>query len=187
MSWPEHTVDLAAIREETRRAIAELLARSPLEAGDLVVVGGSSSEVLGEHLGQASSAEIGRVIVAEVSQQLRAAGLHLAVQCCEHLNRALVVERSWAKAAGLPRVNALPQLHAGGSFAVAYWEMAEVPCLVEKVEASAGLDVGLVMIGMHLRPVAVPLRLEQKTIGQARVTAAYSRDKLIGGERASYQ
>lgn len=183
---PNNILDLGQIREQTAAAIAELLASCKLEPGDMVVVGGSSSEVRGAFPGQASSAEIGQAIITEIHRQVRDAGLQLAVQCCEHLNRALVVEHSWARERHIPTVNALPQLHAGGSFAVAAWSLAKAPCLIESIEASVGLDIGLVMIGMHMRPVAVPIRLGVSKIGNAIINAAYSRDKLIGGERAKY-
>lgn len=175
------------IAEQTARAVEELLHESKLKKGELVILGGSSSEVKGEHIGKASSQEIGEVIVSEVHKRIQREGLYLAVQCCEHLNRALVVEEAYARSHGLTMVNALPQLHAGGSFAVAAWKLAAEPCLVEAVQAAAGLDIGDALIGMHLRPVAIPLRLAQKEIGKAHVTAARTRLKLIGGSRAVYQ
>ncbi len=176
-----------AVRNDTKTLIAELIEASAAEKGELFVLGGSSSEVLGKQIGKGSSAEIGEIIVSEIHAAVSEAGCFLAVQCCEHLNRALVVERAYAETHGLPEVNALPQLHAGGSFAVAAWKAAEAPCLVEEVRAEAGLDIGDTLIGMHLRPVAVPLRLSIKTIGKAHVTAARCRRKLIGGARAVYQ
>lgn len=178
---------LRKIAEETAAAMEELLLKAKLSPGELFVLGGSSSEVLGEHIGKGSSAEIGEVIVGEIHRLIRREGLFLAVQCCEHLNRALVVEEAFARSHGLTMVNALPQLHAGGSFAVAAWKLCEKPCLTEEVRAAAGLDIGDALIGMQLRPVAIPVRLRVKEIGQAHVTAARTRLKLIGGERAVYQ
>lgn len=180
-------VNLAEIQEQVKQNLQVLLAESRLAAGDVLLLGGSSSEIRGETLGQGSSAEIGEAVVAEVLAQCREAGVYLAVQCCEHLNRALVVEKFLAKEYGLRPVNALPQLNAGGSFAVAAWSQAEEPCLVESIQAGAGIDIGDVLIGMHLRPVAVPLRLPLREIGQAHVTAARTRMKYIGGGRAAYQ
>lgn len=178
---------IARIAAETACAVDEVLAAAKLKKGELFILGGSSSEILGEHIGKGSSAEIGEAVLAEVHKRIKAAGLYLAVQCCEHLNRALVVEEAYAENHNLCMVNALPQLHAGGSFAVAAWKLCANPCLVEAVQAAAGLDIGDALIGMHLRPVAIPLRLKQKEIGRAHVVAARTRLKLIGGRRAVYQ
>ena len=114
-------------------------------------------------------------------------GLFLAAQCCEHLNRALVVEREAAERFNLEIVSAVPKPKAGGSFAAAAYLAYAEPVLVEHIKASAGLDIGSTLIGMHLKDVAVPLRLEIKTIGEASVTAARTRPKLIGGARAQYE
>lgn len=178
---------LDEIKKQTASAMKELLALAKLKEGELFILGGSSSEVLGEHIGKASSAEVGEAVVGEAARLLDEQKVYLAVQCCEHLNRSLVVERAYAEKHNLTEVNALPQLHAGGSFAVAAWARFKDPCLVEAVKASAGLDVGDALIGMHLKNVAIPLRLQQKTIGRAHLSSARTRLKLIGGERAVYQ
>ncbi len=179
LNWPE-------LKTQITDNISELIELSQLPEGDVILIGGSSSEVQGDQPGKNSSAEIGRVIIDEVLKETKSAGLELAVQCCEHLNRALVIEQALAQKLGLTPVNAVPSLNAGGSLAVAFWERAEAPCLVEQLKAGAGMDIGGVLIGMHLRPVVVPLRLKHRTIGQARITAGRSRLKYIGGPRAQY-
>ena len=111
-------------------------------------------------------------------------GIYLAAQCCEHLNRALVVERAAAEKYMLDEVCVRPMPKAGGSFATAVYDRMSDPVMVEHVKAHAGMDIGCTLIGMHLKDVAVPLRLSCKKIGDALVTAAYTRPKLIGGVRA---
>lgn len=153
----------------------------------LLVVGGSSSEMAGGTIGHQSTFELGEAL-AEAALNLAAErGFAVAFQCCEHLNRALVVERNVAEYNHLEIVCAVPQPKAGGSLATAAWKRMQDPVLVERIQADAGLDVGLTLIGMHLRAVAVPIRLSIKTIGCAAVTAARTRPKLIGGERARYE
>ncbi len=183
----EEITNLEQIKQETAQAIDELLDMAHLKAGDLFVVGGSSSEVRGGEIGHASSAEIGQVIIEVLYQKLKERNLVLAVQCCEHLNRALVVPEAYAEEKDLTQVNAIPQPHAGGSFAVAYWNLLEKPTLAESVKAKAGLDIGDSFIGMHLVPVVVPVRLKIRSIGCAHVTAARCRMKKIGGERTVYR
>lgn len=152
----------------------------------LLVVGGSSSEMAGGVIGHQSTYELGEALAEAVLAQAAQRGFACAFQCCEHLNRALVVERATAAQYGLEIVCAVPQPKAGGSLATAAWRRMKDPVLVERVQADAGLDVGLTLIGMHLRPVAVPIRLRTHRIGNAVVTAARTRPKLIGGERARY-
>ena len=175
-----------AIADEARLAAQQLIERAKLKPGTLVAVGCSSSEVLGENIGKGSSPEVGRVIADAILQVLRGHGISLAAQCCEHLNRALIVERSEAERRGYEIVSVVPQPKAGGSFATAVWGALQDPVAVEFVRADAGLDIGDTLIGMHLRHVAVPLRLDIRCIGEANLVAAYSRPKLIGGERAVY-
>lgn len=174
------------IKNETEMAINELLAASNLKAGQLVVVGCSSSEIVGENIGKGSSPEAADELVSALLPILDKAGLLLAAQCCEHLNRALIVERSTAEKFGYEIVSVRPMPKAGGSFATAVYASMTDPVAVEFVSASAGIDVGGTLIGMHLKHVAVPLRLKTQQIGQARVSAAMTRPKLIGGERAYY-
>lgn len=174
------------IKRETEAAIRELVESSKLRAGALVVVGCSSSEILGERIGKGSSPETGKVVAEVILGVLKDNGLYLAAQCCEHLNRALVLERAAAEKFGLEEVCVRPMPKAGGSFATAVYELMSDPVVVEHVRASAGLDIGCTLIGMHLKDVAVPLRLSVKKIGEASLSAAYTRPKLIGGVRAHY-
>ena len=164
----------------------ELIEKAALQKGDLLVLGLSTSEVLGHHIGQGSSLEVGRVIVQSLLGLLTPRGIYLAVQACEHLNRALLVERDYALVKNLEIVSVIPSLHAGGAGQVAAFELFQDPVEVEFVQAQAGLDIGDTAIGMHVKHVQVPIRLSSKEIGQAHVTALASRPKLIGGGRAQY-
>jgi len=152
----------------------------------LLVVGGSSSEMAGGTIGHQSTYELGEALAEAVLDLSAKHGFACAFQCCEHLNRALVVERETAEKYGYTIVCAVPQPKAGGSLATAAWKRMSDPVLAEAIEADAGLDVGQTLIGMHLRRVAVPVRLKTDRIGSAPVTAARTRPKLIGGERAKY-
>ena len=174
------------IRSETEKAINELIEKSHLKAGDMVALGCSSSEILGEHIGKGSSPETGAVVAKTIISLLSEHGLYLAAQCCEHLNRALIIEREAAERYMLDEVCVRPIPKAGGSFATAAYDNMKDPVVVEHVKAKAGLDIGYTLIGMHLKDVAVPLRLSVKKIGQAGINAAYTRPKLIGGVRAHY-
>ena len=153
----------------------------------LLVIGGSSSEMAGGTIGHQSTYELGEALAQAALDLAKERGFAVAFQCCEHLNRALVVEREIAERHHLDVVCAVPQPKAGGSLATAAWRRMQDPVLVERIEADAGLDVGLTLIGMHLRRVAVPIRLSVQKIGCATVTAARTRPKLIGGERAKYE
>lgn len=170
----------------TRAALEELLTAADMKPGDLLVVGCSSSEICGGQIGHASSPETGKAVAAEILAVCRAHGVCLAAQCCEHLNRALILERATAERFGYEPVCVRPMPKAGGSFATAVYDSMDDPVAVEHVRAKAGLDIGGTMIGMHLKEVAVPLRLQTKTIGEASVAAARTRPKLIGGARAVY-
>ena len=172
--------------QEAAAAARELIQIAKLKPGDLLVVGCSSSEILGETIGTHSAAEVGEAVFAALYQEARAAGVELAAQCCEHLNRALILERSAAEKRNYPIVNAVPQPKAGGSFATAAYQQLSDPVAVEHIAAEAGLDIGGTLMGMHLKEVAVPCRLHQKTIGSALVLAARTRPKYIGGQRAQY-
>ena len=175
------------IKTQTTEAIRELLSEATLAPGALFVVGCSTSEVAGEHIGKAGSLEIAEAIFQGIYPALSIQGMDLAAQCCEHLNRALVVERQAALAQGLEIVAAVPHPKAGGSFAAFVWAEYSDPVLVESIQAQAGLDIGGTLIGMHLAPVAVPVRLGIRQIGNATILAAKTRPKLIGGVRAHYE
>lgn len=176
------------ITDQARSALEQLLEAANLQPGDILVVGCSSSEIMGEHIGKGSSLEAAQAVLAGIHPLLKEKGIYLAAQCCEHLNRALVVERD-ALPPFTPIVNVLPQPHAGGSWAVTCWQNFEHPVAVEALPfgAGAGMDIGGTLMGMHLRPVAVPVRLSLDHIGQALLLCGRSRPKFIGGERAHYQ
>ena len=175
-----------SIKEQAGAAMRELITLSGVKSGDLIVVGCSSSEIVGQMIGKGSSPEAAVEVDDGIMPVLGEAGLLLAAQCCEHLNRALIVERETAEKFGYEIVCVRPQPKAGGSFATAVYDRMRDPVAVEFVKASAGLDIGCTMIGMHLKHVAVPLRLENKYIGEDLVQAAKTRPKLIGGARAVY-
>ena len=180
------TVQLAQIREQAAKALSELLAQTRFRPGDIVVIGCSSSEILGAKIGSVGSMEAAGAVYDGIMPLLKEKRLYLAAQCCEHLNRALVIERAAADAYRLDEVNAVPQMHAGGSFVTVTYERMEDPVLVESVRAVAGMDIGGTLIGMHMRSVAVPVRVSIDHIGEAILILARSRAKFIGGERAHY-
>ena len=177
---------MTEIRMQAEQAIKDLLAAAKLRPGDLLVIGCSSSEIVGQRIGKGSSMEAAEAVWEGIVPILSEQGIRLAAQCCEHLNRALIVERETAEKYGYEPVNVRPWAHAGGSFATAVWEHMEDPVAVEHIRAHAGMDIGDTLIGMHLRDVAVPVRLEVKKIGQANLVCARTRPKYIGGERAQY-
>ncbi len=174
------------IREQAACAAAELLEAAKLMPGELLVVGCSSSEIVGQRIGRGSSLEAAEAVYAGIAPVLAEHGILLAAQCCEHLNRALIVERSTAERYGWEAVNVRPWAHAGGSFATTVWEHMAQPVALEHIRAHAGMDIGDTLIGMHLREVAVPVRLGIKKIGEANLVCARTRPKFIGGERARY-
>ncbi len=175
------------IRRQAAKAAEELLEAAKLEEGSIFVVGCSSSEIAGGRIGKASSLEAAQAVFEGVYPLLQARGVFLAAQCCEHLNRALVLEKDCARRYGYELVSVRPQPKAGGSFATTAWERFQNPAAVEAVRAHAGLDIGGTLIGMHLRPVAVPVRLSLDRIGQAVLLCARTRPKFIGGGRACYE
>ena len=181
-------MDIHEIYSQAASAVEELFNenRTHFNPVRLMVVGCSSSEIAGGTIGHDSTYEYGEAVARAVLDQAKKLGFTPAFQCCEHLNRALVMERDAAEARGYTIVCAVPRKKAGGSLATSAWKMMENPVLVEQVSADAALDVGLTLIGMHLRAVAVPVRLSVKKIGCAAVTAARTRPRLIGGERAAY-
>ena len=173
-----------SIYEQTTAAIAELCEKAKLKPSAMVVVGCSTSEVVGAKIGTNSSPEVAGEIFRALYNFTQSKELHLAVQCCEHLNRAIIVERAAVPFA--QPVNVVPQPKAGGSLATQAYAGFADPVAVEEIKADAGLDIGFTLIGMHLKQVAVPLRLEHNTIGEAMVLAARTRPKFIGGIRAVY-
>lgn len=177
---------LNEIKAQTLEVLEDVLAKTNLQKGQILVLGLSSSEVCGGSIGQDSSREVGQVIVKTMLDILTPKGIYLAVQGCEHLNRALVVERELALIKELEIVHVLPSLHAGGSGQLAAFDYMTDPVEVEYIVAQAGLDIGDTAIGMHVKHVQVPVRPCLRQIGHAHVTALASRPKLIGGARASY-
>ncbi len=173
--------------EQLDRALQEFASRVDIPAGQIFVLGCSTSEVLGQHIGTGSSLDVAKALFAPLEQFAASRGLFLAVQCCEHLNRALVVSRACQERYQLTEVSAVPQPKAGGSMAtMAYVRLPEAR-LVESIQGHMGLDIGDTFIGMHLRPVVIPVRLSVQNIGGAHLTAARTRPRLIGGERAVYK
>ncbi len=182
----ETNMDLTNIINQTTQVCEELLTCAQLQKGDILVVGCSSSEVAQHRIGSFSSAEIGEAIFLTLQRITGEHGIYLAAQCCEHLNRALIIEREAARLYRLPMVNVLPQLKAGGSFATAAYHHMNDAVAVEALKAQAGIDIGDTLIGMHLDAVAVPVRTSISEIGSAHVVCARTRLKYIGGERAAY-
>ena len=170
--------------QQARQAAEELLAAAKLREGDLLVVGCSSSEITGSKIGTDSRPETAQEVFSGIYDATKERGVFLAAQCCEHLNRAIIIER--AAVPGQDIVNAVPQPKAGGSFATMAYKTFQDPVAVEEIRADAGIDIGDTFIGMHLKKVAVPVRLASNTLGEAHVTAARVRPKFIGGERAHY-
>lgn len=174
------------IKIAARALINEMLEKTKLTAGDIFVIGCSSSEILGSNIGKGSSYEAAKIVFGEIYPVLKEKGIFLAAQCCEHLNRALVIERECAEKYGYEPVSVIPQPKAGGSFATITYENMTAPVVVEHIKANAGIDIGGTLIGMHLKDVAVPIRLSVSKLGEANVICAYTRPKYIGGPRAIY-
>ena len=175
---------LAEVEREAANAAQALVEAARLHRGQIVVIGCSTSEVVGHQVGSWSTPEAAQAIFRGLQSVFAPRGVYLAAQCCEHLNRALIVEHEAVPNAEI--VNVLPQPKAGSSFATAAYESFRHPVALEEIRADAGLDIGGTLIGMHLKKVAVPVRLKQDHIGQAIVLAARVRPKFIGGERAIY-
>ena len=167
--------------------VKELAEAGSLEKGSVIVLGCSTSEVAGGKIGKASVPELGVVIASAMLKACREQGFRAAFQCCEHLNRCIVTEHAVQKELNLTRVKAVPQPKAGGSVPAAAWKQMEEPVLVMKIQADAAIDVGDTLVGMHIRPVAVPLRGEYRKLGAANLVMAYSRLPYIGGARAVYE
>lgn len=180
-------MEIQLIKQQAETAVRELLEASALRAGDILVIGCSSSEIVGETIGHGSSFDTAAEVFATVMPILKEKGIFLAAQCCEHLNRALIIERACAEKYGLEEVCVVPQPKAGGSFATAAWQGFSSPVAVEHIRAHAGLDIGGTLVGMHLRDVAVPVRLSVSRVGEAILLAARTRPKFIGGCRAKYE
>lgn len=177
---------LHEVEKQARQVTQELLEQAKLEQGDIVVVGCSSSEVTGARIGSASSLETAQAVFRGIYEVIKEQKLFLATQCCEHLNRSLIVEKEIAKRERLSIVNVVPQPKAGGSFGTTAYANFQEPVAVEHIKAQAGIDIGDTLIGMHLQKVAVPVRIQTKQIGEAHVVCARTRYKFVGGVRAVY-
>lgn len=182
----EYGEEYKTIGQEAYTAAKELIEIAHLNPGNLLVVGCSTSEVAGERIGSFSSLELGKELFYGIYRAAREAGVYLAAQCCEHLNRALILEQEAAQRYGYEEVNVIPQPKAGGSFATAAYQNLDNPTAVEHIKAHAGIDIGDTLIGMHLKDVAVPVRLSVGSIGSAHLVCARTRRKYIGGSRAFY-
>ena len=172
------------IKEQAKAATEEIIERAKLKEGQILVVGCSTSEICGSRIGSDSKPDVGEAVLSGIYETAKTHGVFVAAQCCEHLNGAIIIERAAANADDI--VNVIPQPKAGGSFATAAYKHFEDPVAVEEIKADAGLDIGDTLIGMHLKKVAVPVRLKNKEIGEGHVVAARVRPKYIGGERAHY-
>ena len=182
-------IDLQVIEQESCLAAMEICEASGIEAGQIFVVGCSSSEVLGDRIGTATNVNVAEAIYNGIVPVLKERGIFLAGQCCEHLNRALVIEEEVLERYGFEQVNAIPQPnHAGGAFATVCYQRMEKPVLTESIrmQATAGIDIGGTMIGMHIHPTVVPLRISLRKIGEAAIICARRRPRYIGGSRAVY-
>ena len=171
-------------KHQALKLTLELIEKAKLKKGDILVVGCSTSEVVGSLIGSNSVLEVAKELFEGIYEATESNGIYLAAQCCEHLNRAVVVEKS--AVINSETVNVVPQVKAGGSFATTAYSRFSEPVVVETIKADAGIDIGQTLIGMHLKAVAVPVRLSSKTIGEAVITAARTRPKFIGGCRAAY-
>ncbi|MGM0843510.1 MAG: TIGR01440 family protein [Bacillota bacterium] len=180
-------MDVEVLKNQLKSILTEFKEQSPLKKGNLLVIGCSTSEVIGQRIGTAGTSEAAEIIFNEIKAFASDQGAGVAFQCCEHLNRALVMEREWADKRGYEEVSVIPVRTAGGAMATYAFAQFADPVVVEFVKAEAGIDIGQTFIGMHLKHVAVPIRVSQKMLGEAHVSLAKTRPKLIGGTRAVYE
>ncbi len=179
-------MQLTSLTTKAKEALSGLLSIANLEPGTIIVVGCSTSEVMGRKIGSASNMDTAEAIMAGLLPVAREHDVYLAIQCCEHLNRALVVEKECKDRYGFEEVTVIPHQDAGGALAAVAMRQFQDPVVVEAISAHAGMDIGDTLIGMHLKRVAVPVRLDIQSIGNAHLTFARTRPKLIGGARAKY-
>ena len=171
---------------DSKRVVNEFLEIAKMKEGELVVIGCSTSEIASYSIGSHSVVELGEAVFVAMYEEFCKRGIAVATQCCEHLNRALILEREIAEKYGYEIVNVVPMPKAGGSFSTGAWKHFKDPVAVEHIKAHAGIDIGDTLIGMHLKDVAVPVRIEHPLIGNAHIVCARTRAKYIGGERAKY-
>lgn len=179
--------DLKSITKDVNKALNCLLDEAQLRPEEIVVLGASTSEVIGKHIGSMTNLEVANAILDGIMPVIKDKKLFLAVQCCEHLNRALVVERECMARYNFEQVTVYPCADAGGGVAAVAMEKFDDPVVIEEIKADAGIDIGDTFIGMHIKPVGVPVRCDVKNIGKAHLTMIRRRPKLIGGERAKYR
>ncbi len=182
----ESGLDIKQIKKDLRLILEDMIELSNFKAENAIVIGCSTSEIAGENIGKSSRPELARTIFPIIKSKLYEENLNLAFQCCEHLNRALVTDKKIAENRNLPVVTVIPHKNAGGALAAEAYNQLENPVVVEKIKAEGGIDIGDTFIGMHLREVAVPIRSRLNYLGEAHVTLAKTRPKLIGGKRAHY-
>ncbi|MGC7871741.1 TIGR01440 family protein [Desulfosporosinus sp. SYSU MS00001] len=178
---------LQELKQEWEGILDGFFQQVTLRSQQIFVLGCSTSEVVGHRIGQGSSLDVAEILLPSLLKRVRQKGIYLAVQGCEHINRALVVEEDCAEHYGLEIVTVLPALHAGGAMTVKAWDSFTSPVMVETIQGHAGIDVGDTFIGMHLRPVVIPVRIHVKELGEAHLTLARTRPRLIGGPRARYE
>ena len=174
------------ICSSARKVVSELCDLANLQSGDIMVIGCSTSEVVGEIIGTHSAVDVGKALFDAINNELTKRGIFLAAQCCEHTNRSLIIEKDCLLKYNLEQVNLVPQPKAGGSFGTAAYYGFKNPVAVDKISAHAGIDIGGTLIGMHLKNVAVPVRLSLNKIGSANIICARTRARFVGGERAAY-
>lgn len=172
------------LKKQAENVTKEIIEKAGLKKGQILVVGCSSSEICGDKIGSNSNLEVAQAVFQGIYDVLQEYEIYLAAQCCEHLNRAIIVERDAVPFSEI--VNVVPQPKAGGSFGTTAYKTFQDPVAVEEIKADAGIDIGGTLIGMHIKKVAVPVKLENNKVGQANVLAARVRPKFIGGERAVY-
>lgn len=180
-------MDIQTWEQQWKTILDEFQAQVSLSSRDLLVIGCSTSEVVGKKIGTSGTFEVAAMLFRQLEQLRKKTGVALAFQCCEHLNRALVIEREVAEKRNLDEVTVIPVREAGGAMAAYAYEHLTDPVVVEEVKGEAGIDIGSTLIGMHLKQVVVPVRVSNNWVGNAYVTLAKSRPKLIGGERAVYR
>ncbi|MDQ7093021.1 TIGR01440 family protein [Desulfosporosinus sp. PR] len=178
---------LRELEKDWKEILDSFFQQVTMRSQQILVIGCSTSEVLGQRIGQGSSLDVAGILLPLLLEHVREKDIYLAVQGCEHINRALVVEEACAEHYGLEIVTVRPALHAGGAMTVKAWELFSSPVMVERIQGHAGIDVGDTFIGMHLRPVAIPIRIQVKELGEAHLTLARTRPRLIGGPRAVYE
>lgn len=172
------------ITKQAKAVTEEIIEVSKIQKGQILVVGCSTSEICGDKIGTNSNLDVAKAAFSGIYEVACKHGIYVATQCCEHLNRAIIIEREAVPYSEI--VNVVPQPKAGGSLSTTAYETFNNPVAVEEIKADAGIDIGGTLIGMHLKKVAVPVRLQNNKIGQAHVSAARTRPKFIGGERAHY-